>query len=61
MPEARQAALRALKIDETLAEAHTSLAFVKEAFDWDWPGAESEYRRAINIDPDYAEAHHRYS
>jgi TolB-like protein len=60
LPAARNAALLALKIDDTLSEAHTSLAFVKEAFEWDWPRAEAEYRRAIELDPDYPTAHHRY-
>jgi len=50
-PQARRAAELALALDETLAEAHTSLAFVKEAFDWDWAGAQHEYRRALEFDP----------
>lgn len=59
-PQARRAAEQALALDEALAEAHTSLAFVKEAYDWDWVGAEREYRRALELDPNYASAHHRY-
>jgi serine/threonine-protein kinase len=60
MPKARAAALKALEIDDTLAEAHASLALVKVFFDWDWAGAEAEYRRAIALNPGYASAHHWY-
>ena len=59
-PMAKDAAEHALSLDDTLAEAHSSLAFVKEAFDWDFARAEAEYRRAITLDPDYATARHRY-
>jgi tetratricopeptide (TPR) repeat protein len=58
IPKARQAAMRALEIDETLAEAHTSLALVKEAYEWDQAGAEREYKRAIELNPNYSTAHH---
>jgi tetratricopeptide (TPR) repeat protein len=58
MPKARTAALRALELDDALAEAHTSLALVKLFFDWDWPGAEREILRAIDLNPSYATAHH---
>jgi serine/threonine protein kinase/Tfp pilus assembly protein PilF len=61
MPKAREAAMQALAIDSTLAEAHASLAFVKFHYDWDWPGAEIEFKRAIELNPAYAEAHHYYS
>jgi Tfp pilus assembly protein PilF len=57
MPKARSAALRALEIDDTLAEAHTSLALVAENYDYDWQTADKEFRRAIQLDPDYATAH----
>ncbi len=60
MPKARAAALKALEIDDTLAEAHASLALVKVFYDWDWTGAETEYRRAIELNPGYASAHHWY-
>jgi TolB-like protein/DNA-binding winged helix-turn-helix (wHTH) protein len=60
MPKARAAALRALALDDTLAEAHTSLASVAQNFDWDWITAEKEYRRAIELNPNYATAHHWY-
>src|SRR2546429_312865 len=61
MPKAKEAAIQALAIDNTLAEAHASLAFVKFYYDWDWPGAELEFKRAIELNPTDAEAHHYYS
>jgi TolB-like protein/DNA-binding winged helix-turn-helix (wHTH) protein/Tfp pilus assembly protein PilF len=61
MPKAHAAARKALEIDETLAEAHTSLALVLENYDYDWQGAEREFRRAIELDPDYATAHQWYA
>ncbi len=60
MPKAKAAAMRALEIDDTLAEAHASLAFVKALFDWDWTGAEKHYKRAVKLNPAYATAHHWY-
>ncbi|MEP6636995.1 MAG: protein kinase [Acidobacteriota bacterium] len=57
---AKGAVTLALKYDDSLAEAHTSLASIKAAMDWDWRGAESEYRRAIELNPNYATAHHWY-
>lgn len=61
MSKAKAAALRALEIDDTLAEAHVSLGFVRYRLDWDWSAAEKEYRRAIEIRPNYAMAHYRLS
>lgn len=61
MPKARAAAIRALEIDPRSAEAHTSLALVTENYDWDWETAEKEYRRAIELDPNYATAHQWYA
>jgi Tfp pilus assembly protein PilF len=61
MPKARAAALRAVELDDKLAEAHTSLALITENYDWDWQNAEKEYRRAIQLDPNYATAHHWYA
>jgi eukaryotic-like serine/threonine-protein kinase len=61
MPKARAAALRAIELDETLSEAHTSLAFVRMAFDWKWAEAESDFRRAIELNPNYATAHQWYA
>jgi adenylate cyclase len=58
MPKARGAAEKALEIDDTLAEAHASLALVKAFYEWDWAGAEDEYKRAIELNPGYASAHH---
>jgi len=61
IPEAKAAALNALTIDERLAQAHTSLAFIKLNYEWDWPGAENGFKRAIALDPNYGNAHHWYS
>jgi TolB-like protein/DNA-binding winged helix-turn-helix (wHTH) protein/Tfp pilus assembly protein PilF len=61
MPKARAAALRALHIDDGLADAHTSLALITENYDWDWQTAEKEYQRAIQLNPNYATAHHWYA
>ncbi|MGA7635242.1 MAG: tetratricopeptide repeat protein, partial [Terriglobales bacterium] len=61
MPKARTAASRALELDESLAEAHASLALIKENYDYDWPGSEKEFRRAIHLDPQYATAHQWYA
>ena len=58
---AREAATKALGIDEKLAEAHTSLAIVKMEYEWDWAGAEREFKRAIELNPNSDEAHHQYS
>ncbi len=61
MPKAREAAVHALRLDETLGEAHAALGLVKARFDWDWTGAETELRRAIELNPSYATAHERYA
>jgi TolB-like protein/Tfp pilus assembly protein PilF len=60
-PKARVAVKKALDIDETLAEAHNSLAYLKIRFDWDFAGAEREFKRAIELNPNYATAHFWYS
>lgn len=60
-PCARCHALLALERDDALAEPHASLAYVKFYFDWDWRGAETEFRRAIMLDPSWAAAHQWYS
>ena len=60
-PKIRSAVQRALEIDPTLSEAHAALASVKEEVDWDWAGAEAEYHRAIELNPNDAVAHHLYS
>jgi serine/threonine protein kinase/tetratricopeptide (TPR) repeat protein len=59
-PKAKTAAMQALEIDPTLAEAHTSLGLVKEHFEWDWSGAEKEFRSAIELNQNSATAHHWY-
>jgi TolB-like protein/Tfp pilus assembly protein PilF len=56
MPKAKAAALRALELDDTLAEAHASLARIRMFFDWDWAGAESAFRRALALNPNYVTA-----
>jgi len=60
MPKARAAALKAIELDDTLAEAHSSLGFIKLVFDWDWPGAEQELQRALQLNPNSALAHMHY-
>ena len=61
LPQAREAAERALELDDSLGEAHVSLAFVKTVYDWDFAGAEREFQRAIELNPTYETAHHWYS
>jgi tetratricopeptide (TPR) repeat protein len=60
-PKAKIAAAKALALDNTLGEAHTSLAFVLDLFDWDWKSAEKEYRLAVELSPSYATAHQWYA
>jgi len=60
IPRAEAAALRALQIDDTLAEAHSSMASLRQN-GWDWEGAALEYKRAIELNPSYATAHHWYA
>ena len=60
-PQARAAAMKALELDGTLAEPHASLAYVRFYHDWDWPGAEAEFKQAIALNPNYAAAHDWYS
>jgi TolB-like protein/DNA-binding winged helix-turn-helix (wHTH) protein/predicted negative regulator of RcsB-dependent stress response len=59
--KAEEAAVKALAIDDTLSEAHASLGSVKMWYDWDWPGAEREFKRAIELNPELFEAHLLYS
>jgi tetratricopeptide (TPR) repeat protein len=59
-PKAKVAASQALAIDDALAEAHTSLASIKASYDLDWHGAEREFKRAIDLNPNYATGHHLY-
>ncbi|HJQ36592.1 MAG TPA: protein kinase [Thermoanaerobaculia bacterium] len=60
-PKAKAAAQKALSIDDQLAEAHTSLAYAIHTYEWDWNAAESEYKRAIALNPNYATAHQWYA
>ena len=58
---AKEAAQKAIEIDDTLAEAHVSLGYVRYQFEWDWSGAERELRRGIELNPALASAHNLYS
>src|SRR5229473_1883295 len=60
-PKAKAAATKALQLDQTLADAHASMAYVKTYYDWDWAGAEAEFRRGLELNPNYADVHHSYS
>ena len=60
MSKAREAALKALELDNSLAEAHVSLAYIKQS-EWDWTGVEEEYRRGLELNPNYATGHQWYS
>ncbi len=60
-PKAKAAAIKALELDDTLGEAHTSLAYSLINYDWDWRGAEREYQRAIQLNPNYATARQWYA
>lgn len=59
MPKAKAAALKALEIDETLAEAHAALGLINMSYDWNWRAAETEFMRAVELNPNYAIAHQR--
>jgi len=61
LPQAKAAALKAIQIDESLAEPHVSLGHVKYFYDRDWPAAEREFKRAIELNPTYSIAHHWYA
>jgi TolB-like protein/DNA-binding winged helix-turn-helix (wHTH) protein/Tfp pilus assembly protein PilF len=58
---AKAAALKAVEMDDTLAEAHVSLGRIAFNYEWDWPGAEREFKRTIALKPDFAPVHHWYS
>jgi serine/threonine protein kinase/Tfp pilus assembly protein PilF len=60
-PKAKAAAMKALELDENLAEAHNSLAYVYERYDWNWKASEAEFRRALELNPNYATGHFWYS
>jgi tetratricopeptide (TPR) repeat protein len=61
LPKAKAAAIKALELDSTLGEAHSSLAFVLDGFDWDLDASGKEFRRAIDLNPSYATAHHWFA
>jgi serine/threonine-protein kinase len=61
IPIAKQTAFRALELDPDVAEGHEAMAHVKMLYDWDWTGAETEFKRAIGLNPNYALAHQRYA
>jgi len=61
MPKARAAALQSLKLDDSLAEAHTAYALIVQNYDYDWQTSDKEFRRAIELNPNYATAHHWYA
>ena len=60
-PQTKAAAMKALELDASLGEAHASLAMASMNYDWDWSAAEREFRKAIELNPNYANAHHWYA
>jgi adenylate cyclase len=61
MPKAKESAIKALALDNTLAEAHTSLAHILMNYDWNWLAAEKQFKRSIELNPNYATAHEWYA
>jgi serine/threonine-protein kinase len=61
LPKARAALVQALELDETLAEAHAARAYIRAYYEWDWRAAEQEFRRALELRPNYADAYFSYS
>jgi tetratricopeptide (TPR) repeat protein len=61
LPKAKAAAMKALELDDTLAEAHAALAYAVFFADWDWPNTEREFKRAIELNPNSALSHNRYA
>ena len=60
MPRAKAAAIRALELDDTLADAHSALGWMHTSYDWEWSSAEKEFRRALELNPSFAYAHDGY-
>lgn len=60
-PKALAAVIKALQLDDSLAEAHSSLALIKLNYEWDWPAAEREFQRSIDLNPEWANEHHWYA
>ena len=60
-PKARAAAEKSVQLDDRLAEAHASLAYIRAYYEWDWAGAEREFRRALDLSPNFADGHFSYS
>ncbi|MDT4897660.1 MAG: eukaryotic-like serine/threonine-protein kinase [Acidobacteriota bacterium] len=60
LPKARQAATEAITLNPNLAEAHVALGVVKQLYDWDWPGAENEFKRALHLNPNYVMTYRHY-
>jgi len=61
VPKAKAAIMKALAIDDSLGEAHATLGFIKFRHDWDFAGADSEFKRAVELNPNYSEAHQWYA
>ena len=61
MPKAKESAIKALELDDTLAEAHASLAHILMNYDWNWSAAEKEFKRSLELTPDYATGHQWYA
>jgi TolB-like protein len=61
MPKAKAAAVKALELDESLSEAHNSLAYIHCVYEWNWSASEKEFKKAIKLNPKYATAHHWYA
>jgi tetratricopeptide (TPR) repeat protein len=61
MSKAKAAAVKSIEMNDAVAETHTALGTIMERYDWDWPGAEKEFKRAIELNPNYAHARQEYS
>ena len=61
MPKSKAAAIRALQLDDSLGEAYATLAYIETLYDWDWQKSENDFIRAIELNPNYAQAHAWYA